>query len=70
MPLSKAHICDIYVGKYGNPKNVTSIVPQLHEGMLARVEDNGERSHQPASNVVTLGYVLALTLFSSVLCTG
>ena len=51
--------------KYGCPDKFISIVRQFHEGMLARVQDNGEASEAfPVTNGVKQGCVLAPTLFS------
>ena len=53
------------MAKYGCPRKFVAIIRQLHDGMLARVQDNGETS-QPflVSNGVKQGCVLAPTLFS------
>ena len=51
--------------KFGCPAKFISIVRQLHEGMMARVQDNGEASEAfPVTNGVKQGCVLAPTLFS------
>ena len=51
--------------KFGCPAKFTSIVRQLHDGMMARVQDNGEASEAfPVTNGVKQGCVLAPTLFS------
>ena len=53
------------LSKYGCPEKFVSIIRQLHQGMQARVQDNGEMSQPfPVSNGVKQGCVLALTLFS------
>ena len=53
------------MAKYGRPQKFIAIVRQFHDGMMARVQDNGEIS-QPfsVSNGVKQGCVLAPTLFS------
>ena len=51
------------MAKYGCPRKFIAIVRQLHDGMMARVEDNGETSEPfPVSNGVKQGCVLAPTL--------
>ena len=53
------------MAKYGCPQKFITIVQQLHDGMLARVQDNSEISQPfPVSNGVKQGCVLAPTLFS------
>ena len=53
------------MAKYGCPEKFITIVRQLHDGMLARVQDSGESSDPfPVSNGVKQGCVLAPTLFS------
>ena len=55
------------MAKYGCPSKFIAIVRQLHDGMLARVQDNGETSDPfPVTNGVKQGCVLAPTLFSLV----
>ncbi|BHF60259.1 hypothetical protein SprV_0100322200 [Sparganum proliferum] len=51
--------------KFGCPERVTEMVRQLHDGMMARVTDNGAVSEAFAvTNGVRQGCVLAPTLFS------
>nr|VZI49109.1 unnamed protein product [Spirometra erinaceieuropaei] len=51
--------------KFGCPERFTQIVRQLHDGMMARVTDNGAVSEAFAvTNGVKQGCVLAPTLFS------
>nr|VZI12251.1 unnamed protein product [Spirometra erinaceieuropaei] len=51
--------------KFGCPERFTQIVRQLHDGMMARVMDNGAVSEAFAvTNGVKQGCVLAPTLFS------
>lgn len=53
------------MAKYGCPRKFISLVSQFHEGMQARVQDNGETSAPFAvTNGVKQGCVLAPTLFS------
>ena len=53
------------MAKYGCPRKFITIVRQLHDSMLARVQDNGETSDPfSVSNGVKQGCVLAPTLFS------
>ena len=53
------------MGKYGCPTKFIAIIRQFCDGMLARVQGNGETSTSfPVSNGVKQGCVLALTLFS------
>ena len=51
--------------KYGCPRKFIALTRQFHDGMLARVQDNGEASAPFAvTNGVKQGCVLAPTLFS------
>ena len=51
--------------KYGCPTKFVSMVRQFHDGMEARVQDDGEFSEAfPVTNGVKQGCVLAPTLFS------
>ncbi|BHF81995.1 hypothetical protein SprV_0802513100 [Sparganum proliferum] len=51
--------------KFGCPERFTQMVRQLHDGMMARVKDNGAVSEAFAvTNVVKQGCVLAPSLFS------
>ena len=51
--------------KYGCPQKFVALTRQLHEGMLARVQDNGEMSRSfPVTNGVKQGGALASILFS------
>nr|VZI32155.1 unnamed protein product [Spirometra erinaceieuropaei] len=53
------------VQKFGSPKRFTQMVRQLHDGMMARVTNNGTVSEALAmTNGVKQGCVLATTLFS------
>ena len=53
------------MAKYGCPRKFITIARQLHDGMLARVQDNGEMFQpSPVSNGVRQTCVLAPTLFS------
>ena len=53
------------MGKYGCPRKFITITRQFHDGMLARVQDNGEASAPfKVTNGVKQGCVLAPTLFS------
>ena len=53
------------MGQYGCPRKFITIVRQFHDGMLARVTDNGEASAPfNVTNGVKQGCVLAPTLFS------
>ena len=53
------------LSKLGCPPKFTSIVWSLHDGMMARVKENGDVSDPfPVTNGVKQGCVLAPTLFS------
>ena len=53
------------MAKYGRPIKFIAMIRQFHDGMLARVQDNGETSAAfPVSNGVKHGCVLALNLVS------
>ena len=53
--------------KFGCPRKFIAIIRQFHDGMTARVLDDGESSEPfPVSNGVKQGCVLAPTLFSMV----
>nr|VZI29243.1 unnamed protein product [Spirometra erinaceieuropaei] len=55
--------------KFGCPERFTQMVRQLHDGMMARVTDNGAVSEAFAvTNGVKQGCVLAPTLFSLMFC--
>ena len=51
--------------KFGCPAKFIAMVRQFHDGMLARVQNDGEFSDPfPVTNGVKQGCVLASTLFS------
>ena len=53
------------MAKYGCPRKFIAIVRQFHDGMLARVTDNGEASEPfQVTNGMKQGCVLVPTLFS------
>ena len=53
------------MAKFGCPAKFIAMVRQFHDGMLARVQNNGEFSHPfPVTNGVKEGCVLPSTLFS------
>ena len=53
------------MAKYGCPAKFIAMVRQFHDGMLARVQNDGEFSDSfPVTNGVKQGCVLAATLFS------
>ena len=54
------------MAKYGIPETFIAIVKSFHEGMLARVLDEGESSEKPSKSQMALnnGRVLASTRFS------
>ena len=52
------------MGKFGCPDKFIAMGRQFHDGMLARVQNDGEFSDPfPVTNGVKQGCVLALTLF-------
>ena len=52
------------MAKFGCPAIFIAMVRQFHDGMLARVQNDGEFSdHFPVTNGVKLGCVLTSTLF-------
>jgi len=54
------------MGKFGGTTKLIAIVCQFHDGMMARVLDNGEPSEAfPVTNGVKHGCDLAPTLFST-----
>jgi len=54
-----------FMEKFGCPSTFITIVRQFHDGMMARVLDDGEPSEAfPVTNGVKQGCVLAATLFS------
>ena len=53
------------MAKFGCPTKFIAMVRQFHDGMLARVQNDGEFSDPfPVTNGVKQGCVLALTMFS------
>ena len=53
------------MAKFGGPPKFISMVRQFHDGMLARVQNDGESTYPfPVTNRVKQGCVVALTLFS------
>ena len=53
------------MAKFGCPPRYIAMVRQFHDGMQARVQNDGEYSEPfPVTNRVKQGYVLAHTLFS------
>lgn len=55
------------MAKFGCPVKVIAMVRQFHDGMNARVRDEGEYSEPfPVTNGVKQGCMLAHTLFSMV----
>ena len=53
------------MAKFGCPTKFIAMVRQFHDGMLARVQNDGEFSDPfPVTNVVKQSCVLAPTLFS------
>ena len=58
------------IAKYGCPAKFIAMVQQFHDGMLARVQNDGEFSGPfPVTNGVKQGCVLASTLFSIIFST-
>ena len=56
------------MGKFGCPSTFIAVVLQFHDGMMARVLDDGEPSEAfLVTNGVKQGCVLAATLFSLML---
>jgi hypothetical protein len=54
--------------KFGCPPTYTELVSQLHDGMLARVQDDVEPSNAfPGTNGVRQGCILASLMFSAIL---
>ena len=54
-----------FMAKFGCPAKFIAMVWQFHDGMLARVQNNGKFSDPfPVTNGVKQGCVLASTLFS------
>ena len=52
------------MAKFGCPTKIIAMVRQFHEGMIARVQNDGEFSYPfPVTNRVKQGCVLASTLF-------
>ena len=55
------------IAKFGCPTKFIAMVGQFHDGMLARVQNDGEFSDPfPVTNGVKQGYVRAPTLFSMI----
>ena len=55
------------MAKFGCPARFIAMVRQFHDGMLARVQNDGEFSDPiPVTNGVKQGCILALTLFTMV----
>ena len=62
--VSREGLCKI-MAKFGCPSKFIAMVRQFHDGMLARVQNDGEFSDLfPVTNGVRQGCVLASTLFS------
>ena len=57
------------MAKFGCPTKFIAMVRQFHDGMLARIQNDGEFSDPfPVTNGVKQGYVLAPTVQHDVLC--
>ena len=64
--VSRGGLCK-NIAKFGYPVKFIAMVRQFHDGMLARVQNDGEFSDPfPVTNGVKRGCVLASTLFSMI----